>query len=161
MAYQTVNANEGRLGMITYTEGDLFASPAQTLVNPVNTVGVMGKGLAWQFKQRYPAMFQAYRTACSTHHLTVGQLQIFRAEAHWILNFPTKQHWRQPSTLTHIETGLQTFAATYAAEGITSIAFPALGCGLGQLRWSQVQPLMERYLHPLPIPVFIYAPRAS
>jgi len=145
--------------MVTYMEGDLFASPAQTLVNPVNTVGVMGKGLAWQFKQRYPAMFQAYRTACSTHHMAIGQLQLYRTDTKFILNFPTKRHWRQPSTLTNIEAGLQTFVAIYADEGITSIAFPALGCGLGQLNWNQVQPLMEQYLQPLPIPVFIYTPR--
>ena len=143
--------------MITYQQGDLFQSTAHVLVNPVNTVGVMGKGLALKFKKRYPAMFIEYQKQCEQNLLTVGKLWIYKAEDKWILNFPTKQHWRSKSKIEYIESGLQAFVTVYEAEKITSIAYPMLGCGLGGLNWkTQVQPLMETYLNPLPINVQIY-----
>lgn len=92
--------------MLIYTEGNLLKSPTQTLVNPVNVVGVMGKGLALQFKQRFPGMFSAYRTACLTGLIGVGRLWLCRTkEEHgkWILNFPTKRHWRDRSRIEDIE----------------------------------------------------------
>jgi len=124
----------------------------------VNVVGVMGKGLTLKFKQVYPDMFKVYQTACSTGLIRVGRPWIYRTPRKWILNFPTKRHWRQQSTMEDIEAGLKTFVSVYADEGITSVAFPALGCGNGQLDWNRVRPLMERYLKPLPIQVFIYPP---
>lgn len=143
--------------MITYIEGDIFESGAKVLVNPVNTAGVMGKGLALEFKKRYPAMFEAYRRLCEDGQFQVGDLWLYKADDKWILNFPTKRHWREKSTLDIIETGLQKFAAIYAQEGIASIAFPKLGSGLGGLDWeTQVKPLMERYLGELPIEIWIY-----
>lgn len=143
--------------MITYTTGDIFTSKAQVLVNPVNTVGVMGKGLAKQFKMRYPAMFENYKTTCNNDLLTVGKLHIFHADDKWILNFPTKTHWRGKSKVETIEAGLKQFVEIYIDEQIQSIAFPMLGCGLGGLDWkSQVKPLMEYYLNPLDITVKIY-----
>lgn len=143
--------------MITYVEADLFTSPAQTLVNTVNTVGVMGKGLAKVFKTVYPAMFEEYKALCERGNLTIARLLLYRTPHKWVLNFPTKRHWRQPSRLDDIEAGLQTFRQTYAEQGITSIAFPQLGCGNGGLDWaSQVRPLMEQHLTSLPIDVFVH-----
>jgi O-acetyl-ADP-ribose deacetylase (regulator of RNase III) len=143
--------------MSRYVTGDIFGAEVQVLVNPVNTVGVMGKGLARQFKQRYPAMFEQYRRMCQQGEFTVGDLWLYEGV---VLNFPTKTHWRKPSELAYIEAGLVTFQAEYEALGIESIAFPALGCGHGGLGFdTQVRPLMEAYLSPLSIEVAIYLPR--
>jgi O-acetyl-ADP-ribose deacetylase (regulator of RNase III) len=142
--------------MIEYIEGDIFESPAQVIVNTVNTVGVMGKGLALSFKQRYPQMFEKYKIACEKHLLTIGKLMLFYEADHWLLMFPTKENWRNPSRLEYIEKGLMKFVQTYAEKNITSIAFPRLGCGNGELNWADVKPLMERYLKKLPIDVYIY-----
>lgn len=142
--------------MIEYIEGDIFESPAQVIVNTVNTVGVMGKGLALSFKQRYPQMFEKYKIACEKHQLTIGKLMLFYEADHWLLMFPTKENWRNPSKLEYIEKGLMKFVQTYAEKSITSIAFPRLGCGNGELNWSDVKPVMEKYLKHLPIDVYIY-----
>ena len=142
--------------MLTYLKGDMFSSPAQVLVNAVNTVGVMGKGIALEFKKRYPDMFRAYQKACDSRTLDVGSLLLWRGRDKWVLLFPTKKHWRNPSELSYIEDGLKKFAANYDRFGITSIAFPRLGCGNGALDWNDVRPLMEKYLKPLPIRVYIY-----
>ena len=142
--------------MIEYIEGDIFDSPAQVIVNTVNTVGVMGKGLALSFKKRYPGMFESYKKVCEKHQLTIGKLMLHQEADHWILLFPTKENWRNPSKLEYIEKGLMKFVSTYAEKHITSIAFPKLGCGNGELDWNLVRPLMERYLKPLPIDVYIY-----
>lgn len=142
--------------MITYLKGDIFKSPAQVLVNTVNTVGVMGKGVALEFKKQYPDMFKTYERVCSEKKLDIGKLMLWRGSDKWVLLFPTKKHWRNPSKLEYIEAGLQKFVATYAEKGITSIAFPRLGCGNGGLDWELVRPMMEQYLKRLPIPVYIY-----
>ena len=143
--------------MITYLEGDLFSSPAQTLVNTVNTVGVMGKGIALEFKKRYPAMYEQYKKYCDDKSLTIGKLMLWRDEPdHWLLMFPTKTTWRKPSDLSYIEAGLKKFVATYSDKGITSAALPRLGCGNGGLNWKDLKPLMEQYLEPLSIPCYVY-----
>lgn len=142
--------------MLTYIEGDLFSSPAQVLVNTVNTVGVMGKGIALEFKKRYPEMFETYKKQCDKHNLTIGRLMLWYAPDHWILQFPTKEHWRNPSKLEYIEKGLMAFVRKYADYNITSIAFPKLGCGNGELNWTDVKTVMEKYLKDLPIDVYIY-----
>ena len=143
--------------MITYVQGDIFESSAKLLVNPVNTAGVMGKGLALEFKKRYPAMFNEYRRLCENGEFQVGDLGLYKSDDRWILNFPTKRDWRDKSTEEIIEAGLQKFIGMYADTGIESVAFPMLGCGLGGLDWeTQVRPLMELYLQPLPIEIFIY-----
>ena len=143
--------------MITYVVCDLFASPAQTLVNTVNTVGVMGKGIAKDFKTIYPEMFARYQELCERGQFNIGQLWPYRTSNKLVLNFPTKQHWRRPAHVEYIEAGLRTFAANYHIYGVTSISFPLLGCGNGELDWeSQVRPLMERYLGKLPIDVYIH-----
>lgn len=142
--------------MIRYIEGDLFKSPAQVIVNTVNTVGVMGKGIALEFKKRYPDMFQAYKETCEKRKLKTGSLMLYYEPDHWVLLFPTKENWRNPSRMEYIEAGLAKFCRTYAEKGITSIAFPKLGCGNGELNWSEVQPVMEKYLKNLPIDIYIY-----
>ncbi len=142
--------------MIRYIEGDIFKSPAQVIVNTVNTVGVMGKGIALEFKKRYPDMFQAYRDICDRRKLKTGSLMLYYEPDHWVLLFPTKENWRNPSRMEYIEAGLAKFCRTYAEKGITSVAFPKLGCGNGELNWSEVQPVMEKYLKDLPIDIYIY-----
>ncbi len=142
--------------MLTYVKGNLFDSPAKVLVNTVNTVGVMGKGIAKTFKEIYPEMFRRYQQLCESHQFEIGKLWLYRTEHKWVLNFPTKQHWRNPSRLEFIEAGLAKFAESYPRENITSIAFPQLGCGNGELDWDTVEPVMVRHLRPLPINVYIY-----
>ncbi len=146
--------------MILYVQGDLFQSPAQVLVNTVNTVGVMGKGVALQFKRHFPEMYAKYRDLCEKGDFNIGSLWLYKTPNKWVLSFPTKRHWRQPSKLEYVESGIKKFVETYSRLGIHSIAFPPLGCGNGQLDFStQVQPLMEKYLQPLPIEVFVYPER--
>lgn len=143
--------------MLTYVVGDLFQSPAQVLVNTVNTVGVMGKGLAKEFKQIFPEMFTRYQEYCEKGLFRVGQLWLYQSPRKWVLNFPTKEHWRSPSRPEYIEAGLQKFVSTYAQRGIFSVSFPMLGCGNGELDWdTQVRPLMEAYLRDLPIDVYVH-----
>lgn len=143
--------------MITYVSGSLFQSPAHVLVNTVNTVGVMGKGIAYQFKLAYPEMFKQYQAWCESGQFNIGQLWLYKTSHKWILNFPTKQDWRQPSRLEYIEQGLKKFVTMYPLKGITTISFPQLGCGNGELNWDkQVKPLMENYLSNLPISVYIH-----
>ena len=146
--------------MITYVNGNLFETPAKVLVNAVNTVGAMGKGIALEFKRIYPHMFSQYRRFCENGELAVGKLYLYRTDHKWVLNFPTKKHWRDPSRLEYLEAGLKKFRDRYRSVGITSIGFPALGCGNGELDYeTQVSPLMEEYLGDLPISVFIYLNR--
>ena len=142
--------------MIHYVSGNMFDSPAQTLVNPVNTVGVMGKGLALEFKNRYPKMFEEYKKQCRDGWLYVGSFMLWRAKDHFVLNFPTMKHWKDPSSLIYVEAGLLSFVNEYESYGVSSIAFPRLGCGNGGLDWKTVKPVMERYLQELPIDVYIY-----
>lgn len=142
--------------MLTYHRTSLLTSQAQTAVNTVNTVGVMGKGLAAAFKARYPDMGKAYRKLCAEGQIKIGQLWLWKAPDQWVLNFPTKKHWRNPSKLSYIEAGLKKLVAHYEERGIREIAFPRLGCGNGELDWNDVRPLMERYLRSLPIAVYIH-----
>jgi O-acetyl-ADP-ribose deacetylase (regulator of RNase III) len=143
--------------MITYVIGDLFHSPAKVLVNTVNVVGVMGKGIAKDFKTIFPEMFQDYQRLCEKRQIDIGKLFLWRGPHKWVLNFPTKKHWRNPSKPEFIEAGLKTFAAGYTRHSFTSVAFPQLGCGHGELDWEkQVQPLMEKHLGKLPIEIFIH-----
>jgi len=143
--------------MITFVKGNLFESPAKVLVNTVNTVGVMGKGIAKTFKDIYPDMFARYLRLCESSQFNVGHLWLYKTPHKWILNFPTKKDWRHPSKAEYVEEGLRKFAAGYPRHGITSAAFPRLGCGNGELDWEKVvRPLMKKYLADLPIQVFIY-----
>jgi O-acetyl-ADP-ribose deacetylase (regulator of RNase III) len=142
--------------MLIYRRTSILESPAQTLVNTVNCVGVMGKGLAHAFKEREPDMYRAYKRICDQHLLEPGKLWLWRGAQSWVLNFPTKLHWRSPSQLDWIEQGLEKFVAAYADQNISEISFPQLGCGNGNLDWKEVRPLMEHYLEKVAIPVYIH-----
>ncbi len=136
--------------MITYTQGNLLDADVDALVNTVNTVGVMGKGIALMFKEAFSENFKAYEAACKRKDVQVGHM--FVTERHdlvgpkWIINFPTKKHWRQPSKLEWIREGLEDLRRVIAKKHIRSIALPPLGSGNGGLDWSLVQPLIEREL---------------
>lgn len=143
--------------MLSYVKGNLFESPAHVLVNTVNTVGIMGKGIAKTFKSVYPDMFKTYQLLCEQRKIDVGKLWLYKTSNKWILHFPSKKHWRSPSKPEYIKQGLESFRKNYADLGITSVAFPPLGCGNGELDWEmQVRPIMEEYLQDLPIDIFIY-----
>lgn len=144
--------------MIKTAAGDIFKSEAECIVNPVNCIGVMGKGLALKFKRKYNKMFIDYVMRCREDQVKTGQPYLYKAEDRLILNFPTKQHWRDPSKLEYIEAGLKYFARNYRTWEITSIAFPKIGCGCGGLDWEKdVKPLMYKYLGNLEdITVYLY-----
>ena len=142
--------------MLIYRRTSVLESTAQTLVNTVNCVGVMGKGIAQAFKESEPGMFEAYRKLCDDRLLEPGKLWIWKGLEHWVLNFPTKIHWRNPSKLEWIEAGLEKFVSQYESKGVREISFPRLGCGNGGLDWDDVRPLMEHYLSGLSIPVFVH-----
>jgi hypothetical protein len=117
----------------------------------------MGKGIAKTFKDRHPAMFREYRNLCLDKQLDVGRLHLWKSTDRWILNFPTKTTWRQPSQLSYVERGLKTFVENYEAMGVVSVSFPPLGCGNGNLDWHDVKPLMESYLNRISIPVYVHS----
>jgi O-acetyl-ADP-ribose deacetylase (regulator of RNase III) len=143
---------------IQIIHGNIFNSKAQTIVNTVNCVGVMGKGIALVFKLRYPAMFDIYQTYCAQHLISIGKLWLYKGDVDqpWVLNFPTKTHWKLPSEYDYIEKGLQKFVDTYRDKGITSVAFPLLGTNNGGLDKDCVLEIMQKYLSQCEIPVEIY-----
>ncbi|MEP7076422.1 MAG: macro domain-containing protein [Acidobacteriota bacterium] len=147
--------------MITYIGSSLFGSPAQVLVNTVNTEGVMGKGLALQFRKIFPEMFTEYQALCEKGKIDIGKLWIYKSPHKWVMNFPTKRSWRQPSRIDYIDIGLRKFVDEFGDLKIHSIAFPALGCGNGELDWAEVKPLMESYLRVVPADIFIHPPMPS
>jgi len=144
---------------LIYLTGDIFDSTAQVIVNPVNCDGYMGKGLALSFKQKYPDMFRVYQQECKTGKLRIGRPILYKESTPWILNFPTKDHWRLPSKMEYIEKGLAYFVAHYKEAGITSIAFPKLGAQNGKLSWDDVGQVMAKYLGSLDIDVYIFLER--
>jgi O-acetyl-ADP-ribose deacetylase (regulator of RNase III)/uncharacterized protein YwgA len=140
-------------------KGDIFESDAQTLVNTVNTVGVMGKGVALGFKQRYPDMFEDYRIRCERNRVRLGRPYLFRRLIPpWIINFPTKGHWRSPSRLSDIEAGLEYLVDHLDEWGVESIALPPLGCGNGELEWRVVGPVIYEHMARAGIEVEMFAP---
>jgi O-acetyl-ADP-ribose deacetylase (regulator of RNase III) len=138
--------------------GNLLDSQCHALVNTVNTVGIMGKGIALAFKKRYPAMYEDYVRRCDQGEVQLGRPYVYNADDHLIVNFPTKKHWRAVSRLDDIVKGLEYLEAHYKEWGIRSIAVPPLGCGNGQLEWDVVGPTLFRHLSRLEIPVELYAP---
>jgi O-acetyl-ADP-ribose deacetylase (regulator of RNase III) len=149
--------------MVEPCRGDLLWADAEALVNTVNTVGVMGKGLALQFRQAYPAMFRAYREACDIGQIKTGSMWVWStgrsANPRLIVNFPTKRHWRAPSRMEYIETGLIDLARVIRQHAITSIAVPPLGVGLGGLPWPPVRHAITRALGSVAgVRVLLYEP---
>jgi len=147
---------------INLIKGNIFNTKAQVVVNTVNCVGVMGKGIALVYKLRYPKMFDLYQEHCKSKLIGIGKLWLYKGEhnAPWVLNFPTKFHWKYPSKLEYIESGLQKFLDTYEEQGIQSIAFPLLGAHNGGLDRNEVYELMTNYLSKcnIPIEIFEYDP---
>lgn len=149
--------------MIRYTQDDILQSSAEALVNTVNTVGVMGKGIALQFKEAFPNNFKEYARACKGKELVPGKLlAVWDDHLHYgrklVINFPTKVHWRSPSKYEYIEQGLVALADLLGREEVGSVAVPPLGCGHGGLEWSRVKQLIEQYLADLPLDVLVYTP---
>jgi len=153
--------------MLRVVQGNLLEANADALVNTVNTVGIMGKGIALQFRQAYPEMYKAYEKACKIGALEMGKVAVFDTgglteRSRWIINFPTKKHWRSKSKLKDIQDGLNDLIVTIKRLGIQSIAIPPLGCGHGGLNWNEVLPLIEASFDGMDdVDVQIYAPKGA
>jgi O-acetyl-ADP-ribose deacetylase (regulator of RNase III) len=152
--------------MIEFKSGDILKDDAEALVNTVNCVGVMGRGIALQFKKAFPANFKAYAAACKEDLIQPGRMFVFEtgrlAPPRYIINFPTKRHWRGKSRMGDIEAGLEALAETVREKGIRSIAIPPLGSGLGGLEWSEVKERIEAAMEPLTdVQVTIYEPKGA
>ena len=143
---------------IKQINGNIFNSKCQTIVNTVNCVGVMGKGIALVHKLRYPKMYEEYKQHCKNKLIKTGSLWLYNKQENspWILSFPTKFHWKYPSKIEWVEQGLQKFVDTYEKRGITSIAFPLLGTHNGGLDINKVRKLMIEYLGKCKIDIEIY-----
>lgn len=152
--------------MIELTRGNLLEAPAEALVNTVNCVGYMGKGIALQFKQAFPANFKHYETACHAGDMAPGKMMIHDngglVNPRYIINFPTKRHWKGKSRIEDIESGLKALVADVQRLGIRSIAVPPLGCGLGGLEWRVVRPMIEQAFAGLPdVHVLLFEPAGA
>lgn len=144
--------------MIIFKRGDIFASTAQAIVNPVNCVGIMGAGLAKECKKRYPMNFIHYEKMCKSKLLQIGKCLTVLENNKLIVNFPTKEHWRNPSKYEYIESGLQALIKHVVHYQIKSIAIPALGCGLGGLEFDVVKQLIQTTVSKLDLEVELYLP---
>ncbi|WP_434743019.1 macro domain-containing protein [Micromonospora sp. SH-82] len=149
--------------MIVISNGDLLTADAEALVNAVNTVGVMGKGIALQFKDAHPANYESYRTACAAKRVRLGEMHVFDSATpgprRYVINFPTKGHWRANSQATDIQAGLTDLVRVVRERRIASVAVPALGCGNGLLEWDRVRPMIEHAFADLPdIRVLLFPP---
>jgi O-acetyl-ADP-ribose deacetylase (regulator of RNase III) len=144
-------------------KGNIFNSRCQTIVNTINCVGVMGAGIALEFRLRYPEMYQRYVKICQQNLIQVGKLWIYKTNDKWILNFPTKKHWKYPSKIKYLELGLKKFIDTYEDKKITSVAFPLLGANNGKINPDTSLKIMEKFLSKctIPIEIYIYSPQES
>lgn len=152
--------------MITFSSGDLLQSGTQAIINTVNCVGVMGKGIALQFKQAFPRNYEAYRRACEVGEVRLGEMFVFDTGSminpRWIINFPTKGHWKAKSRLEDVASGLEDLKRVIIARGIQSIAVPPLGCGNGGLDWRDVEPVIRQALGDLTnVDVRLFAPGSA
>lgn len=152
--------------MLTEEHANLLQAPADALVNTVNTVGIMGKGIALQFKQAYPGNFRAYETACRHGDVRLGKMFTYKTGQldgpRFVVNFPTKGHWRSKSKLSDIKAGLADLRDVIQEQGIQSVAVPPLGCGNGGLDWQDVRPLIEAALGGIPgVHVMVYPPQET
>jgi O-acetyl-ADP-ribose deacetylase (regulator of RNase III) len=152
--------------MTEFVEGNILEADVQAVVNTVNTVGVMGKGIALQFKKAYPEMFEEYERACARGEVETGRMHIFDRGSlfnpRYIINFPTKKHWKGRSKIKDIEAGLQDLTQQVQARHVISIAVPPLGCGHGGLAWRDVRPLIVKAFETLPgVRVLVYAPKGA
>lgn len=141
---------------ISLLDGNIFTSKSQVIVNTVNCEGVMGAGIALECRLRYPVMYSKYLEYCRNGELDIGKLWIYKSTDRWILNFPTKKYWRQPSKVEYLHAGLEKFTTMYQAKGIESIAFPVLGSQHGGLDSAMVIKIMISYFSKCSIPIEIY-----
>jgi O-acetyl-ADP-ribose deacetylase (regulator of RNase III) len=149
--------------MITYVKGNLLESPAVALVNTVNTVGVMGKGIALQFKKAFPHNFEVYKRACANGEVAIGKILAVEDRNlicgdKLILNLPTKTHWRLPSEYSYIEMGLVALRTYVISHQVKSLAIPPLGCGNGGLDWLKVKPMIADAMEGIELPIWVYEP---
>lgn len=144
--------------MIRYVKGNLFESGAEALVNTVNCVGIMGKGIAYQFRRAYPLMFTDYQARCRRGEIRLGEVAEFTENGKVIVNFPTKDHWRANSRLEDIYAGLRALKVLIDQKGISSIALPPLGCGNGGLSWPDVKEAIDRELGDCSAEIEVYEP---
>ncbi len=149
---------------MNYTKGNILESNTEVIINPVNIVGVMGKGLALAFKKQFPHNYKIYKEACKNKTIDIGKLLLVDESnlerKQFIINFPTKKHWRSSSEVEYIEEGLKDLVRIIEKNNFESIVIPALGCGLGGLEWESVQLLLEKYLRNLEgIKVLIFEPK--
>jgi O-acetyl-ADP-ribose deacetylase (regulator of RNase III) len=149
--------------MLELVTGNLLEADAEALVNTVNTEGLMGKGIALQFKKKYPDMFEAYQRACKEGLVRPGRMHVYERREminpRYIINFPTKRHWRSLSRIEDIKTGLRALSEEIRKRHIKSIALPALGCGNGGLDWSEVLPAIRSALADLTdVRLLVYPP---
>lgn len=152
--------------MLKFTKGNMFDTPADIRINTVNCVGVMGIGVALEFKKRFPKIFKAYKRECKDKNIKPGKLHIW-SDCYWfkgitIINFPTKIHWRNPSKYRYIESGLIQLAKFLKGRGKNvKVTLPALGCGHGGLSWSKVRLLIEKHLGELEAIIYVFEPSDS
>lgn len=144
--------------MIYLTHGNLLEANVDALVNAVNCVGVMGKGIALQFKKTYPENFIAYKNACDKNEVQPGKMFIFKTNNKFIINFPTKRHWKDNSNYNDIALGLKSLVNTINNLKIQSIAIPPLGCGLGGLDWNKVKNMIEHTFENSNVKIMLYEP---
>jgi O-acetyl-ADP-ribose deacetylase (regulator of RNase III) len=149
--------------MIQFTQGNLLEAETEALVNAVNTVAVMGKGIALQFKKKFPAMYREYERACAAGEVQLGKMHVVSVGGlaggpRWIINFPTKGHWRSPSQMGDVESGLKDLVHVIHELQIKSISIPALGCGLGGLPWLEVRSKLENAFADVTATVLIFEP---
>jgi len=152
--------------MINFTTGDILRADAEAIVNTVNCVGIMGRGIALQFKNAFPDNFKAYEAACDREEVQPGKMFVFETRTltnpKFIINFPTKRHWRGKSRMEDIDSGLKALVAEIRNRGIRSIAIPPLGSGLGGLNWTEVRPRIEAALRGInDLDVVIYEPNSA
>jgi len=151
--------------MITAAEGNLLQAPVDALINTVNTEGVMGKGIALQFKEAFDLNYRLYRQACKEQRVRVGEMFVTETNElvgpRFIINFPTKRHWKEKSRLEYITAGLEALKRIIVEKGITSVAMPPLGCGNGGLDWAQVRPIILQSMAEVAIPIQLYEPSAT
>jgi O-acetyl-ADP-ribose deacetylase (regulator of RNase III) len=144
--------------MIRYLKGNIFQANAQTIVNTVNLRGAMGKGLALEFKNRFPGLFEAYTNDLLDKRLAIGAPTIWKGKEKWVVNFPTKDDWRKPSQYEYIEKGLAALRTKLDEWAVLSLALPALGCGLGSLEWAKVKPMIQASLGDMEMSIEVFEP---
>lgn len=142
--------------MFSILHGDMFSAKTEAIVNPVNCVGVMGAGVALQFKRRWPAMFTDYQYVCKMGQLDIGKLHVYQHHTLTILNVPTKHHWRNPSKLSWVVQGVTSVVEYCEANNINSVTWPLIGCGCGGLAQKDVVTVMHKLLTPGPVNHVLY-----